>query len=250
MEEVRNMKIYTLNLASKITKFLIRLIWLGFIALILFLTLCTIFEDKNAWPLVTIEIFIILIFSFEKIGKVFKILKIGKEGIELETITKQAQKTTEEAKETLDELKKLALIYSKNLSKLITRVGRWDSAFNMLELYQYRLDIENLLTNFGISENEIKQNTTEVDNFILLDLIFRISEQYNGSLVQHCQAIQGFRPKGILKIFETDINAIEKYLNDNNLMDEKNKNLLKDLKEFHQNRKLTDHAINYTEVKK
>ena len=32
-------------------------------------------------------------------------------------------------------------------------------------------------------------------------------------------------------------------------MDEKNKNLLKDLKEFHQNRKLTNHAINYTEVK-
>ena len=251
MRDIRKGSCNMINFLINIKNTIIKLVSYTFIAFTLLLTLYTIFDGKNAWPLVTLEIFIILILSFEKIGKMFKTLKIGKEGIELETLTKEAQKTTKEAKETLDELKKLALIFSKNLARLITRTGRLGGSFSTLELYQYRKETENLLSNFDISSNEIRQNIEDIDNFILLDLIFRISEQYNAtSLVEHYTAINSFRSNDILKTFDSDIDGIEKYLIENDLMNEENKKRLDDLKYFHKHRELTEHALNYVRTKK
>lgn len=82
MRDIRKGSCNMINFLINIKNTIIKLVWYTFIAFTLLLTLYTIFDGKNAWPLVTLEIFIILILSFEKIGKMFKTLKIGKEGIE------------------------------------------------------------------------------------------------------------------------------------------------------------------------
>lgn len=201
----------------------------GFIVFLLVVVFFLTLEKTNGWPFVVFSIFIICLFNIQTVVQNFETFKIGKDGVELKRITQDAQNTTEE-------LKKIASLFSKNMAKTITRLGRWDSYFTTKELYENRIEMEKLLSSVNIDKNEIQKNLQAIDNFILFDVLGTISNRYNGkNKVELCKKISDFILEPTKEKSHPNIQGIKKYLMEQNELDDINRRILSEAEYYQEN---------------
>jgi hypothetical protein len=120
------------------------------------------YQYKNAWPLTILTLAILLAYKLPIIFENVKFFRLGKDGIELETITK-------EAKSTIDTIKELTVLFSEKLSITAARTGRYSGGLNIKELYELKCELYNLLRKLDINCN-MKNITKEIDKTIISDL--------------------------------------------------------------------------------
>ena len=104
---------------------------------------------------------LIMIFAFLSQFKRFKGF-----GIEAETW----EQTMEEAKDIIQQLKKLSIVISEPLLSIAGRMGRLDTAFTRQERYDVRRKVEALLAGIDFSEEEIERVTAEIKKFDYYDM--------------------------------------------------------------------------------
>lgn len=201
----------------------------GLIVLLLVVVFFLTLEKVNVWPFAIFSIFIICLFNIKTFVQNFEIFKIGKDGVELKRITQDAQNATEE-------LKKIASLFSKNMAKTITRLGRWDSYFTTKELYENRIEMEKLLSSVNIDKNEIQINLQAIDNFIIFDVLGTISNRYNGKdKVELCKKISSFVSGPVKEQYHPDIQGIKKCLIEQNELDDINNRILSEVQYYQEN---------------
>lgn len=185
--------------------------------------------NENSWPFTVIFIFITLIYFRKDLFKLFSDInsfKIGKDGIELKRITN-------EAKDTIEELKKIALVFSINLSKMATKVGRWGGGFSIEELSEFKDDISKLLKQMNITEKDVNKTIQSVNNYILHDILNIITEKYNGTpKVDISKDVHKIIGNPALNDYNPNIEEIEKYLEKKQELDDKNIEILQEAKIF------------------
>jgi len=149
------------------------ILYYGFgIFMVIFLSM----SDKNVWPFIAIFIFITLVYFKDNLFKSIDTLKLGKDGIELKRITN-------EAKDTIQGLKELALITSKNILISKASVGCFAPDDNVLlkELYKEQKILLDICKKLEISEEEINKSFSFSKNQIL-QLYIKV---YSNGLVEY-----------------------------------------------------------------
>ncbi len=229
----------------KIMRILKNIFGMFFTAVLFFIILFLTLEEVNVWPFMVFSIFIIFLFNIKIFVQNFEIFKIGKDGVELKRITKDAQNATEE-------LKKIASLFSKNMAETITRLGRWDSYFTTKELYENRIEMRKLLSSINIDKSEIEKNLQTIDNFIIFDALGTISNRYNGSnKVELSKKISSLISGPQEKQYYPDIHGIKKCLIEQNELDDINSRILSEVQYYQENNifKTNDFLIFIEEIR-
>ncbi len=116
---------------------------------------------------------VMLIFAFLSQFKRFKGF-----GVEAETW----EETMEEARDLVAELRGLSILTSEYLLSVAVRLGRWDSHLSRRERFELRQKIEKMLTEAGVSTDEIERVTYESKKYELIDMASDICSLVRGYL--------------------------------------------------------------------
>lgn len=185
------------------------------------------FMDKSFWQLGLFFSTFLILLNLDQV----KVFKLGKDGLEL-------QRITEEARQTIDELKKLALSIYNPVLKSAARLGRLDCHYGILELFELSNEVHIVLKGLGIKESVIEELTWLINNFILRDMLGdiirekirnennQLSSLIGKKYLQNCKE----------KSFNPDINAIEKEINEAGLLNDEIKQILEEARYFQKNK--------------
>lgn len=190
------------------------------------------YEAKNPWPAAMLALSILLIYNLPKIFENVRIFKLGKEGVELEVITKQAHSVTKEAEATISTLRELAIVLAEKISEVAAKTGRWSSGYNAKELYDLKINLDGLLSRLNIEKQDI--NTKEIDRIIILDLFYMITNNFIDNKIVYNELNKYIDRKKQIHFF-VDIDKVEKYLHDNECFDEHIKEIINEIRHFQKN---------------
>lgn len=180
------------------------------------------FMDKSVWQLGLFFTAFLILLNIEQI----KIFKLGKDGLELERIT-------QEAKETIDELKSFANYIYKPLLTIAPKMGRYGTALRILEQLELKNESESVLNELGIEKNVIEERTKLMNNYILFDILSKAVDKLNGkdnerySLISK-EYLQNVREKS----FNPNIDGIENSLKNSTVWNDEIKQILEEARYF------------------
>lgn len=184
-------------------------------------------SDKNVWPFLVIFIFITLVYFRKNLLSSFDIIKIGKGSFEL-------RKVANETKNSVEELRKIALFFSIILSKMATKIGRIGTSFSIEELSEFKKEILELSKQINITEKDMNKAIQSLNNYILFDTLNKITKKYNGtSKVDICSNIRSqMIGNPALDNYNPNIDEIENYLKEKQELDDENIKILQEAKTF------------------
>ena len=189
------------------------------------------YDSKNAWPITVIALVLIFAHNAPKIFENIKILKLGKEGVELETITQQAHNVTVEAQDAVANLKSMALILSEKTFEIVSRTGRWDSGYGPKELYEFKLEIYNSLCKLGL-EKELERVSASLNRVIEFDIFYYIQKMFSSDKAINDDLVAMRKNTAFECAFSLDIDSIKEYFQSKNLINEALKTILDELSSF------------------
>lgn len=202
------------------------------IGISLYVSILICYESKNAWPVTIIALAMIIVYNMPKIFENVKIFKFGKEGVELEILTKRAHDVTKEAEIVIDTLKEISILLSEKISTTTARTGRWSSGFNIIELYNMKITLRNLLSKIGVLD-ENNKITKGIDEVIISDIFNNIESIFanNKDVSVELGKCRGKRNKrtGELVI---DIDRMSKYLDSQGLINEHIREIIDEIYHF------------------
>lgn len=180
------------------------------------------FKGKDVWQLGLFFSTFLVLLNLEQI----KIFKLGKDGLELERITQEAEKA-------LESLKKFAISVYKPLLQFSVSNGRWNSSLNLIELLKLRQETELVLCWLKVDKNIIEERTWILDNYILFDILHKASGKLSGK----DNELQSFIGKEYLKnvrekSFAPDIHGIENSLKSSVIWNDEVKQILDEARYF------------------
>ncbi len=178
---------------------------------------------KN-WSFVFLMIILLFHKQIKELISSLDILKLTKDGLELQ-----------KAKETINDLQELAVTMYIPVLDMLAKTGRWVGAPTIEERLLNRDMIQKFTEKHHINDCRVKEKINGINNSILFDVLSSMIEKLNGTSKVSLYS-------EIHKLFNTcsignftcnpDMQAIQKKLIENDLMDDENKYIYDEAENF------------------
>lgn len=183
--------------------------------------------DKPVWGLSLFACASYILLNLEQV----KYFKLGKDGLELERITK-------EAKETIEELKNLATLVYKPIVQFATRLGSFDRLYySILELIELKKDTMYVLSRLGVDEKIITEKISMIDDIVLYDILLKLNRVINDGNLR-LLINKNYFEISIKQYSNIDIDSIEKEISDAGLLDDNIKQILEEARYFKKHKEI------------
>lgn len=142
----------------------ITLFRLLFAVIIIALYFIGLFDEKITGLLLLLFFYIVLLFDFDSLSIAGFI---------------EMKKATKEAKETIEELKKLSVLISKPILDLIPDTGTWYYDLSIRDLLNYKDEFQNLFKDLKLSKSDTENMFDSIDITIISHLLVNIENRFN-----------------------------------------------------------------------
>lgn len=178
---------------------------------------------KN-WSFVFLMIILLFHKQIKELIPSLDILKLTKDGLELQ-----------KAKETINDLQELAVTMYIPVLDMLAKTGRWAGAPTIEERLLNRNMVQKFTEKHKINDYRVKEKIDGINNSILFDVLSSMIENLNGTSKVNLYS-------EIHELFNTcsignftcnpDMQAIQKKLIENDLMDDENKYIYEEAENF------------------